>query len=143
MTKMATMEVSETLERIDDIVNMLDEICDHMDGFSSTEEAWLSSITETCALGAMSCGKATKARKRIRTICSFVGCSKGSTFSAADCSSAWQRHRVSAPPSIQHEARWRLKRPYRVPPVWRPPVHSPARLPRRAQAQAVIQLTEH
>ena len=26
---------------------MLDEICDHMDGFSSAEEAWLSSITET------------------------------------------------------------------------------------------------
>ena len=26
---------------------MLDETCDHMDGFSSTEEAWLSSITET------------------------------------------------------------------------------------------------
>ena len=43
-----TIEVSETLERVDSIVNMLDEICDHMDGFSSsTEEAWLSSITET------------------------------------------------------------------------------------------------
>ena len=42
-----TMEVSETLERVDNIVNMLDEICDHMDGFSAVEEAWLSSITET------------------------------------------------------------------------------------------------
>ena len=42
-----TIEVSETLERVDSIVNMLDEICDHMDGFSSVEEAWLSSITET------------------------------------------------------------------------------------------------
>jgi hypothetical protein len=42
-----TMEVSETLERVDSIVNMLDEICDHMDGFSSAEEAWLSIITET------------------------------------------------------------------------------------------------
>ena len=42
-----TIEVSETLERVDSIVNMLDEICDHMDGFSSAEEAWLSSITET------------------------------------------------------------------------------------------------
>ena len=42
-----TIEVSETLERVDSIVNMLDEICDHMDGFSSNEEAWLSSITET------------------------------------------------------------------------------------------------
>ena len=41
------MEVSETLERVDNIVNMLDEICDHMDGFSSAEEAWLSSVTET------------------------------------------------------------------------------------------------
>jgi hypothetical protein len=43
----ATMEVSETLERVEHIVNALDEICDHMDGFSSAEEAWLSSITET------------------------------------------------------------------------------------------------
>ena len=42
-----TTEVSESLERVDSIVNMLDEICDHMDGFSSAEEAWLSSITET------------------------------------------------------------------------------------------------
>ena len=33
--------------RIDNIINMLDEIMDHMDGFSSAEEAWLSSITET------------------------------------------------------------------------------------------------
>jgi hypothetical protein len=41
------MEVSETLERVDNVVNMLDEICDHMDGFSSVEEAWLSSVTET------------------------------------------------------------------------------------------------
>jgi hypothetical protein len=30
-----TMEVSKTLERVDNIVNMLDQICDHMDGFSS------------------------------------------------------------------------------------------------------------
>jgi hypothetical protein len=44
---MATTDVSEALERVDQIVNMLDEICDEMDGFSSAEEAWLSSITET------------------------------------------------------------------------------------------------
>ena len=42
-----TTEVPDSLERVDSIVNMLDEICDHMDGFSSAEEAWLSSITET------------------------------------------------------------------------------------------------
>ena len=42
-----TAEVSDLLERVDSIINMLDEICDHMDGFSSAEEAWLSSITET------------------------------------------------------------------------------------------------
>ena len=42
-----TTEVSNSLERVDGIINMLDEICDHMDGFSSAEEAWLSSITET------------------------------------------------------------------------------------------------
>jgi hypothetical protein len=42
-----TTEVSDSLERVDSIINMLDEICDHMDGFSSAEEAWLSSITET------------------------------------------------------------------------------------------------
>ena len=29
-------------ERVDTIINMLDEICDHMDGFSSAEEASLS-----------------------------------------------------------------------------------------------------
>ena len=44
---MTTTEVSDSLERVDGIINMLDEICDHMDGFSSAEEAWLSSITET------------------------------------------------------------------------------------------------
>ena len=44
-----TVEVSATLERVDNIVNMLDEICDHMDGFSSAKEAWLSSITENAA----------------------------------------------------------------------------------------------
>jgi hypothetical protein len=58
-----TAEVSDSLERVDNIVNMLDEICDHMDGFSSAEEAWLSSITETLrSLGAMSCRKAMKAQ---------------------------------------------------------------------------------
>src|SRR6516225_3169843 len=67
-----TIEVSETLERVDSIVNMLDEICDHMDGFSSTEEAWLSSITEPCALGAMSCRRPTKARKKIKMTSSFL-----------------------------------------------------------------------
>ena len=40
-------EVSDSLEHVDSIINMLDKICDHMDGFSSAEEAWLSSITET------------------------------------------------------------------------------------------------
>ena len=44
---MAMTDVSDALERVDNIVNMLDEICDEMDGFSSAEEAWLSSITET------------------------------------------------------------------------------------------------
>ena len=44
---MTTKEISDSLERIDNIINMLDEIMDHMDGFSSAEEAWLSSITET------------------------------------------------------------------------------------------------
>ena len=68
-----TMEVSETLERVDNIVNMLDEICDHMDGFSSAEEAWLSSITETFAPGAMSCRKPTEARKTTKRTNS-IGC---------------------------------------------------------------------
>jgi len=34
-----TTEVSDSLERVDSIFNMLDEICDHMDGFSSAEDA--------------------------------------------------------------------------------------------------------
>ena len=42
-----TTEVADLLERVDNIINMLDEICDHLAGFSSAEEAWLSSITET------------------------------------------------------------------------------------------------
>ena len=42
-----TTEVSDSLDRVESIINMLDEICDHMDGFSSAEEAWLSIITET------------------------------------------------------------------------------------------------
>jgi len=45
--KMTTTEVSDSRERVDSIINMLDEFMDHMDGFSSVEEAWLSSITET------------------------------------------------------------------------------------------------
>jgi hypothetical protein len=44
---MTTTEISDSLERIDNIINTLDEIMDQMDGFSSAEEAWLSSITET------------------------------------------------------------------------------------------------
>ena len=44
---MTTAEVSDSLERVDNIINVLDEIMGHMDGFSSAEEAWLSSITET------------------------------------------------------------------------------------------------
>jgi hypothetical protein len=44
-----TTEVSDSLERVDSIVNMLDEICDNMDGFSSAEEAWLSSINRNVA----------------------------------------------------------------------------------------------
>ena len=44
---MTTTEISDSLERIDNIINTLDKIMDQMDGFSSAEEAWLSSITET------------------------------------------------------------------------------------------------
>jgi hypothetical protein len=44
---MTTTELFDSLERIDNIIKMLDEIMDQMDGFSSAEEAWLSSITET------------------------------------------------------------------------------------------------
>ena len=42
-----TTEVSDSLEGVENIINMLDEIMEHMDGFSSAEEARLSSITET------------------------------------------------------------------------------------------------
>ena len=57
-----TMEVSETLERVDNIVNMLDEICDHMDGFSSAPWHGFPASLKRCALGAMSRRKRTKAR---------------------------------------------------------------------------------
>jgi hypothetical protein len=45
--EMTMTEVSHSLERVDNIIRMLDEIMDDMEGFSSAEEAWLSSITET------------------------------------------------------------------------------------------------
>jgi hypothetical protein len=45
--EMTTTEVSDSLERVDNIIKMLDEIVDDMEGFSSAAEAWLSSITET------------------------------------------------------------------------------------------------
>ncbi len=41
------MEVSDTLEHVDNIINMPTKSWTHMDGFSAAEEAWLSSITET------------------------------------------------------------------------------------------------
>ena len=58
-----TMEVSETLERVDSVVNMLDEICDHMDGFRRPKRHGFPASQRRCALGAMSCKKRTKARK--------------------------------------------------------------------------------
>jgi hypothetical protein len=60
---MTTTEVYDSLERVDNIIDMLDEIMDHMDGFSSAEEAWLPALPKRCARGAMSCRKPTKARK--------------------------------------------------------------------------------
>jgi hypothetical protein len=41
------MTTTNTLERVDNTINTLDEIMDHREGFSSAEKAWLSSITET------------------------------------------------------------------------------------------------
>jgi hypothetical protein len=67
-----TMEVSETLERVDNIVNMLDEICDHMDGFSSAEEAWLSSITETLRTWRYVMQETYESAEEIRTTSSLV-----------------------------------------------------------------------
>ena len=68
-----TTEASNSLERVGSIFDMLDEICDHMDGFSSAGETWLSSITETLALGAMSCTKQkAKATSAPRTICAVT-----------------------------------------------------------------------
>ena len=66
-----TMEVSETLERVDNIVNMLDEICDHMDGFSSAEEAWLSSITETLRTWRYVMQETYEVRKKPKTTSTF------------------------------------------------------------------------
>jgi hypothetical protein len=47
LSRRAGDATSRRQRRLRLIVNMLDEICDHMDGFSSAEEARLSSITET------------------------------------------------------------------------------------------------
>ena len=62
-----TTEVSDSLERVDSIVNMLDEICDNMDGFSSAEEAWLSSITETLRIWRYVMRETYKSRKTAKT----------------------------------------------------------------------------
>ena len=67
-----TTEVSDSLERVDSVINMLDEICDHMDGFSSAEEAWLSSITETLRTWRYVIRKPTKVRKKAKTTSIFV-----------------------------------------------------------------------
>jgi hypothetical protein len=61
-----TVGASETLERVENIVKMLDEICDHMDGFLSAEEAWPPASQKPYALGAMSYRKPTTARKRTK-----------------------------------------------------------------------------
>jgi hypothetical protein len=57
---MTTTEVSDSLERVDSIINILDKICDHMDGFSSADG--FPASLKRCAHGAMSCRKPTKVR---------------------------------------------------------------------------------
>ena len=73
---MTTTEVSDSLERVDNIVNMLDGICDEMDGFSSAEEAWFSSITETLRTWRYVMQKLTRARKKIKRTSGFVEISR-------------------------------------------------------------------
>ena len=62
-----TMGVSETLQPVDNIVKMLDETCDHMDGFRPPKEHGFPASLKRCAPGAMSCRKPTRARKTIKT----------------------------------------------------------------------------
>ena len=90
-----TMEVSETLERADNIVNMLDEICDHMDGFSSAEEARLSSITETLARGASHTGYLRKRGiRRTHVHRGFIWTSRCSVIGPAVGRVSADRHRL-------------------------------------------------
>jgi hypothetical protein len=63
---------SQSGPRRHNIINMLDEIMDHMDGFSSAEEAWLSSITETLRTWRYVMHETTKARKKSKTTRSFI-----------------------------------------------------------------------
>src|SRR5262252_7000202 len=66
------INTTDTLERVDNIVNTLDEIMDHMEGFSSAEEAWLSASPKRYASGATSCARPTKAGKAIKRTSSFM-----------------------------------------------------------------------
>ena len=96
-----TTEVSDSLERVDSIINMLDEICDHMDGFSSAEEAWLSSITETFAHMALChAGNLRRLRDTSKPVvhCGFIWTSRCWAIGPAVGRVSADRHRFAVVP---------------------------------------------
>jgi hypothetical protein len=63
LDKMTTAEVSDSLERVDNIINVLDEIMDIWMAFRPLKRRGYPASPKRCAPGAMSCRKPTKARK--------------------------------------------------------------------------------
>ena len=67
-----TAEVSDSLERVDSVINMLDEICDQWTVFRPLRKHGFPASLKRCAHGAMSCRKPTKVPKKAKTTSIFV-----------------------------------------------------------------------
>ena len=71
-----TMEVSETLERVDSIINTLDEIMATWTVYRPPKKRGFPVSPKRCAPGATSCRKLTRARKKIKRTGGFVETSR-------------------------------------------------------------------
>ena len=71
-----TTAVSETLERVDSIINTLDEIMATWTVYRPPKKRGFPVSPKRCAPGAMSCRRPTKARKKIQRTSGFVDTSR-------------------------------------------------------------------
>ena len=95
---MTTMEV--TLERVDNIVNMLDEICDHMDGFVRRKRHGFPASRKRCAPGATLCRNLRKPEIcRTHVHCGFIWTSRCSGIGPAVGRVSADRHRFAVVPA--------------------------------------------